>query len=142
MTHPDLEWPPTLEFWRGTAAGELRLPRCRSCARHQWYPRPRCPRCGGTTFDWHAVAPEGSIYSFTVVNRRFPGSPFEPPFAVLQITPVEAPESIVLANLRTETQVPLLSIGARVDLVFDQRTDGVNYPCALIRSTDERQGQV
>ncbi len=70
---PDLQVPsPTPEtqpFWDGTAVGEIRLPRCLSCRRTHFYPRPICPHCHGRELEWITATGRGTLESY-IVNRR------------------------------------------------------------------------
>ena len=66
---PDIEWPPTREFWAAAARGELVIPRCASCARYVWYPRETCPDCGGEDLPWQGVSGRGSLFSWALVER-------------------------------------------------------------------------
>jgi uncharacterized OB-fold protein len=91
-----------------------------------------CAACGGREFTWTPVSATGEIYSFTVVCRVFPAAPRPVPFAVLQIVPDDAGEVLVLANLDDDHQIPLLEVGARVEMVVRERTDDVPILCAVL----------
>ncbi|WP_199434631.1 Zn-ribbon domain-containing OB-fold protein [Qaidamihabitans albus] len=56
-------------FWDGIAEGELRLQRCRDCARAVFYPRVFCPHCFGGRLDWFTATGAGTVYSYTVAHR-------------------------------------------------------------------------
>lgn len=45
------------------------LPRCGDCGAFHFYPKPACPKCGGTKLDWAKAGGGGSVYSFSVVHR-------------------------------------------------------------------------
>jgi len=66
---PDLDFEPLRGFWEGAAAGELRIPRCNGCGAWIWYPRPRCPACGGDAPAWTATSGRGTLFSFAIVRR-------------------------------------------------------------------------
>jgi hypothetical protein len=68
---PDLEFPPTREFWAAAARGELAVPRCDACGRYVWYPDGACRRCGATAHTWTAVSGRGRLFSWSVVRRAF-----------------------------------------------------------------------
>jgi uncharacterized OB-fold protein len=53
------------EYWKYLEQGEFRLPRCTACQRWMWPAHYRCPACGGWDFEWIAVDPRGTIYSWT-----------------------------------------------------------------------------
>ena len=67
MSRPDIMagWQDALD------AGELRFPRCEGCGSWNWYPLPRCRACGSAQQIWTAVAPEGTLYSWTRVHHAF-----------------------------------------------------------------------
>lgn len=58
-------------FFDGVGHGELRFPRCASCERFHWYPKPRCPHCGSGAVGWAEVPGPARLYAFTVVRRAF-----------------------------------------------------------------------
>lgn len=62
-------------YFAGLAAGELRFPRCDGCGRFHWYPKLRCPHCGGTALTWVGVDLTGTLFSWTTVRH-----PFSPDF--------------------------------------------------------------
>ena len=68
---PDLDWPPTREFWAAAARGELAVPRCDACGRYVWYPDGTCRRCGSHDARWTAVSGRGRLFSWSVVRRAF-----------------------------------------------------------------------
>jgi uncharacterized OB-fold protein len=68
---PDVEWEPTEEFWAAARREELAIPKCDGCGRFVWYPRRRCPSCGGETFTWTPVSGRGRLFTWTVVRHAF-----------------------------------------------------------------------
>jgi uncharacterized OB-fold protein len=62
---------PDAGFFAGLGQGELRLPRCGGCARWTWPAAWRCGACGAWTFEWEAVAPLGTVYSFVRTHHAF-----------------------------------------------------------------------
>jgi len=63
--------PTTQPFWDGVAVGELRLPRCDTCDKWQWYPLADVGcACGGPVV-WRPVRPAGTVFTFTTVRRPF-----------------------------------------------------------------------
>ena len=45
------------------------IPRCAACARFVWYPRERCPACGGAELPWARVSGRGSLFAWAVVRH-------------------------------------------------------------------------
>nr|MDJ0869206.1 OB-fold domain-containing protein [Myxococcota bacterium] len=66
---PDTSWEPLRGFWEGAARDELRIPRCAACGAWNWYPPPRCRRCGGEPLAWQPVSGRGTLFSWCVVQR-------------------------------------------------------------------------
>jgi len=52
-------------YWRGLEEGEFRLPKCASCGTWYWPATFRCGECGSWDFDWPAIEPVGTVYSWT-----------------------------------------------------------------------------
>src|SRR3954470_6523876 len=65
--------PETQPFWDGLRAGEIRLQRCDTCDRVQFYPRPHCRYCGATELTWETLSGRATVYTYTVIHR----APFE-----------------------------------------------------------------
>ena len=53
------------EYWKGLEEGEFRLPRCSGCKTWMWPAHFRCAQCGSWDFDWIAVEPRGTIFTWT-----------------------------------------------------------------------------
>jgi uncharacterized protein len=88
----------TAAFWRGGAAGELRIQRCQDC---RWWlhpPLPMCPRCHGRALAPEAVAGTGTVYSFTV--NRYQWTPaLEPPYVIAEVELDEQPGLRLLTSV-------------------------------------------
>ena len=122
---PDADWPPVAPFWAACARHELRFPRCRQCGRFQWYPRELCAACLGDDFEWAAIHPVGTVYSYTVVRRAFlPGAEQTVPYTVLQVQFDGAAGVTLLTNLADESEASLIRVGSRVAVVFTETSSG------------------
>lgn len=51
-------------YWAALGEGQLRIQRCQRCRRWCWPADWRCPGCGSYDFDWPAVDPVGTVYSW------------------------------------------------------------------------------
>jgi len=112
--------PETQPFWDGTAAGELRLQRCRDCGTAYFYPRPLCPSCGSSTVDWFTASGRGTLYSYTINHRPAPG--FEPPYAIAVVELAEGPR--MLANIVGIENTPEnLVLDMELRVTFEERGD-------------------
>lgn len=81
--------PRTDPFWRAAAEGRLVLPACPVCGAWQWYPLPGLACHPEATAEWRDVAPEGrpgspegSVFTFTRVERAFLPHGGSPPYTV------------------------------------------------------------
>ena len=59
------------EYWRALEDGAFKLPRCASCRRWTWPAHFRCGECGSWEFEWQALEPGGTIYSWTRTHYAF-----------------------------------------------------------------------
>ena len=95
MTVPD--FPPSIDHessapvWAATADGRLALPACSTCGQRQWYPVAGLACHPDATVAWADVPTEGSIYTFTRVERAFLPHGGEPPYtlALVQLDGVD-----------------------------------------------------
>jgi uncharacterized OB-fold protein len=114
--------PETRPFWDGTAAGELRVQRCRACSRHYFYPRPNCPHCGAADVEWVTVSGRATLYSYVINHRPAPGFAADGPYA---IAVVELPEGVrMMTNIvNTEITPENLRLDMPLRVVFEARGD-------------------
>jgi len=108
-------------FWDALRAGELRLQNCRNCGRFNHPPKIVCPRCHGRDFEWKAVEPRGTIYSYTIVHRApIPAFKAEVPYAVALVD-IAGTEVRLLASLAAP--LDQISVGLPVTVEFDHVTE-------------------
>ncbi|MFC4123172.1 Zn-ribbon domain-containing OB-fold protein [Nonomuraea zeae] len=114
--------PETRPFWDGAAAGELRIQRCQTCARHYFYPRPSCPHCGGDQIEWVRASGRATLYSYVINHRPAPGFEEEGPYA---IAVVELEEGVrMMTNIVGVENTPEnLTLDMELQVVFEQRGD-------------------
>ena len=123
-------------FWEATREGELRIQQCASCERLRFPPRPMCPWCHSTEFQWALMSGKGTIYSYVV-----PHPPLLPyfhdlaPYSVILVTLDEDPTIRLIGNLVNKVGDPInsvdpnsIEIGAAVQVVFDSVTDEITMP--------------
>ena len=121
---PDVKDPDLGPFWSGTAAGKLQVKQCGACRRYHWPPRLGCPHCGSDAVEWVAVAPRGTVYSWTVVHRsQTPGFESEVPYAVVLVALDEAAGVRIVGNL-VNLEPDQLKAGLAVEAVFTPAGDG------------------
>ena len=115
---PDVDWPPTREFWSAAARNELVLPRCDACARYVWYPDGACRACGATTRTWTRVSGNGHLFSWSVVHR-----PFIPQFAnlvpfVTALVAIDEDPAVRLSTFLVDCDPQKPHMDMRVAVVF------------------------
>jgi uncharacterized OB-fold protein len=125
---PDPDWEVARPFWEGAAAGELRIPRCRSCGRLVWYPAAACPECGGGDHAWTRVSGRGRLFTWVRVQRAFlPG--YEPlvPF-VTALVELEEDPRVRLATFLRDVPANGLRVGLPVEVAFERVSERVTLP--------------
>lgn len=94
--------PETQHFWDGTAAGELRLQRCRVCGHVYFPPRPLCPACSAREVEVFAASGRGTLLSYVINHRPHPS--FDSPYAIAVVALEEGPT--MLSNIVGCDQTP------------------------------------
>ncbi|MDE2200558.1 MAG: Zn-ribbon domain-containing OB-fold protein [Rhodospirillales bacterium] len=123
-----LPTPETQHFWEGTRAGELRLQRCRPCARAYFPPRPFCPHCGGREVEVFVASGQARLYSYVIHHRAVPG--FTPPYAIAVVELAEGPR--MMSNIVDCPQTPeALVLDMQLEPVFERIDDEITL--ALFR---------
>lgn len=110
-------------FWDGVALGELRLQRCRDCARAVFPARIVCPHCFGEELESLRAAGTGTVYSKTVVHRAFGAFAEHVPFTIALIDLDEGVR--MMSRIVGETPV---AIGDRVRLRVTRLDDAPEAP--------------
>jgi uncharacterized protein len=120
--------PVSAPYWDSLKAHDLRLQQCGKCGRFVFYPRGLCPHCHAEQLTWQPVSGKGSIHSFTIVYRHWnPGFAADAPYVVAL---VELEEGVRLVSnlIDVEADPARISIGAPVELVYDDVTPEVTLP--------------
>jgi len=108
--------PETAHFWEGTARGELRLQRCRSCTRPYFPPQPFCPRCASDDVEVFRASGTGTLHSYVINHRPAPG--FRSPYVLAVVELAEGPR--LLTNLMGVEPVPeQLPLDLPVEVTFE-----------------------
>ena len=103
-------------FWAGLRAHELRILRCPECRTYVHPPQASCPKCLSLDLTADAVSGQGTVYSFTVVNREFaPG--IKPPYVAALVDLAEQDGLRLVTNLVNVT-IADVRIGMPVQVVF------------------------
>ena len=79
-------------WWERVRPLGFAMPRCTQCGRFHFYPRPRCPFCGGTELPPTAASGLGTVFSVSVVHRApHPSFAADVPYAVVIVQTDEGP---------------------------------------------------
>ena len=115
----------TAPFWRGGAAGELRIQRCDHCGFWLHPPQPMCPRCHSGDVQAHPVSGRGTIWSYTVNRYRWaPG--IEPPYVLAEVELDEQPGLRLLTaivDVDADAEPAEVTIGMPVEVRFEPSGD-------------------
>jgi len=103
-------------FWAAIEEGRIVLPCCSVCGRWQWYPDEAGCECPGAELRWEEVAPTGTVYTATRVERAFlPGGQADVPFTVAFVELDGVDGVRLVTNLAEDVEV---GIGDRVRADF------------------------
>ena len=112
-------YPETAPFWDAAAQNRLLIKTCKACKRAHWYPRVVCPLCGSDDTEWKEASGNGTIYSFSVIERA------DPPYVLAYVEMEEGP--IAITNL-VDCDFKSLKIGGKVKVQFQQTPEGRSVP--------------
>jgi uncharacterized protein len=106
VAHPlvPVPTPETQPYWDGVAAGELRLPRCRACAKAFFPPSPVCPHCTAREVEWFTASGEATLYSYVISERPSKLWHQEGPMSVALVSLAEGP--MLVSTVRGCEQTP------------------------------------
>jgi uncharacterized OB-fold protein len=108
-------------FWEGAKEGRLRLQRCSACGRFQYPPDVVCVHCQSSELVPTDVSGQGSLYSYTVVERPFhAGFVNALPYVVGLVELVEQKGVKMLTNI-VEAPREDLMIGMPLEVTFESR---------------------
>lgn len=112
--------PETAPFWAAAKEERLVIQWCNACARHYFYPRTHCPRCGSSDVDWRDVSGRGRLVSYVINHRPMPPTEDGGP---LVIALVELDEGVrMLTNIvGTPAEPDALPLDAPVHVGFQSR---------------------
>jgi uncharacterized protein len=115
-------------FWDAAKERRLAIQRCGSCGYYNHPPRIFCDACLGRELHFEPVSGRGIVYSFTVMHQRdVAGFEEDAPFINLVVELAEQRQLMMVSNLPI-TQRAEVSIGASVEVVFEDRGEGVVVP--------------
>jgi uncharacterized OB-fold protein len=119
----------TEPFWTAARRHVLTVPKCASCGRFRMPPTPFCPHCLSQALEWPELSGEGTVYSFTVVNRAIiPAMQATLPYVPALIELPDAPGVRLVSNI-VDVPVSAIAIGMAVRVRWHDRPDEVAVPC-------------
>ena len=74
---------PNREYFEQQSGDVLKLPKCTGCNMLAFPPRPMCPDCRGSEFEYEAVSGKGTIHSYFLLSQ-----PINPAFHPYPDAPV------------------------------------------------------
>ena len=112
-------------FWQYCREGELRAQRCAACGTIRHPPRPTCPGCGSTEFEWQLLSGHGKVFTYGVSHQAIhPALEGRVPFTTLI---VELDEGLRFTSNLIEGSPPV-EIGTPVEVVFERQNDEITLP--------------
>ncbi len=116
----------TKEFYDWCAKGELRFQRCTDCGTWRHIPREICPRCSSFKWEWAKSSGQGTVYTWTVVERALhPAFATSTPYAPVVI---ELEGGVRLLTQLSDIAPKDLQIGMPVVVDFKAVTPEVTLP--------------
>jgi hypothetical protein len=115
-------------FWDAAKERRLVIQRCGSCGYYNHPPRRFCDACLAQDLRFEAISGRGTIYTFTVMHQRdVAGFEDDAPFVNIVVELAEQPQLLMVSNLPIAERNKV-SIGAAVEVDFEDRGDGVVVP--------------
>ncbi len=116
----------TKEFYDWCAKGELRFQRCQDCGSWRHIPREICPSCSSFNWEWAKSSGQGTVYTWTVVERALhPAFATSTPYAPVV---VELEGGVRLLTQLSNVAPQDLKIGMPVVLDLKAVTPEVTLP--------------
>ena len=111
--------PATAPYWEGAARHQLMLQRSRSTGEYFFYPRGFVPGNLDDEFEWVPVSGRGTLVSYIINHRPFPGFENEPP--VIALVKLEEGPRLMTNIVGVDPLPENLPIGAAVRVEFRTR---------------------
>ncbi len=113
----------TETYWAAARDHRFVIQHCKSCGKHQFYPRGVCSHCLSSDLEWHEASGKGTVYSFSVNHRApHPGFADVIPFVLAIVELEEGPR--MMTNI-VECNPDSVKIGMAVEVTFEDVTEEV-----------------
>jgi uncharacterized OB-fold protein len=113
-------------FWDATRDQQLTLQWCDACDQPIHYPRPRCPRCLGTTLSWRAARGTGTVYAVSVMHQA--GNPMMESRVPYAVALIDLDEGARMLSNVVGIDPDEVAVGARVHVTWEPMADGRHLP--------------
>jgi uncharacterized OB-fold protein len=116
----------TRTWWEAAAGHRLLVVRCGECGRAHYYPRPFCPRCGGSSVSWEEASGDAVLYTWSVVHQNdLPPFRDRVPYVAAVVDLAEGPR--MMTNVvGADTEALEVGMALRVD--FEELAEGFHVP--------------
>jgi uncharacterized OB-fold protein len=111
--------PETKPYWDAAGQGKLLVRRCTACGRAHHYPRALCPFCFSDKTEWQTTSGNGTIYSFSVMQRA------PAPYTIAYVTLDEG--TTMMTNI-VDCDFDTIRIGMKVKAMFKPTEGGPPLP--------------
>jgi uncharacterized protein len=116
----------TEPFWTAARGGRLVVRRCNACGDAHFYPRRFCPACWSDDVEWETAGGGATLYTWSVVHSNdLPPFGDRVPYVAAVVDLDEGPR--MMTNV-VDCDPETLTIGMRLSVAFEQRTDDVTVP--------------
>ncbi len=118
--------PESLPFWEACRGQELRLQRCRRCARFWFPPSVLCQHCWSPSWSWDRLSGRGKVISFVVFRRVYHEAFRNQVPYVVAVIGLE--EGVRFMSRLVDVDLGRVQAGMAVEVVFSRVEDGVTLP--------------
>jgi uncharacterized OB-fold protein len=112
-----------VEVYRAAQRGELCFQRCMDCRVWRHYPRPVCPACASTRFEWERASGRGEVYTWTIVHGpTLPAFRDDLPYNVIDVL---TEEGLHFQSQLVDCPPDEIQAGLPVEAVFVRASDDI-----------------
>ena len=104
-------------FWQSLRDHAVKVQKCDSCGALRYVPKELCNRCFTTAATWTPISGQGSVYTYTVVQRA--PTPAYQEGAPYVIVHVDMDEGFRMIGSLTGVDADAVAIGQRVMASYD-----------------------
>jgi hypothetical protein len=113
-------------YFKAGLSGSMALQRCLVCGRLIYYPRPACPYCLSSEYEWTEMQGTGKVYTYAVVWR--PQHEFFNDVVPIVLATIELVEGPLVVSSIVNCAPEFVQIGMPVRVVFERVSDDIALP--------------